>query len=341
MKEVQAADQGLDEFDRTQRCSLFSQSTGDEPIGQARTPTHQVFVEAPLPWSRNFLDSQEAPADIKGVIAEARQAGVAAAALGIVPDAEYSAQGASHLFLFRRPEGLFSRFEKRHYLLPPDAIGPALRALLIEPGGLHGFDEYQQDSNDTREVFVCTHGTRDACCGTFGYPVYQRLRDTYAAPGVLRAWRTSHTGGHRFAPTLVDYPEGRFWGHMNAGNLDALVNRAGEPAEVRAHLRGWAGFGRMEQVVDREIFLREGWGWLGYAKRGFTTAEGVEYAEPTWLDDVETAEVRIEFSSPDGADRGAYIARVVHDGESPFGGCGKALGFERQFKVARLERASV
>ena len=157
MKEVQAADQGLDEFDRTQRCSLFSQSTGDEPIGQARTPTHQVFVEAPLPWSRNFLDSQEAPADIKGVIAEARQAGVTAAALGIVPDAEYSAQGASHLFLFRRPEGLFSRFEKRHYLLPPDGIGPALRALLIEPGSLHGFDEYQQDSNDTREVFVCTH----------------------------------------------------------------------------------------------------------------------------------------------------------------------------------------
>lgn len=338
MRETQPRSPIPEEFDPMQLCSMFSRTTGDEPIGQARTSAHQVFLEAPLPWSRDFIESDGVPDDVAGVIAQLTEAGVDFSVLGIVPDNEYSVQGASHLFLLSRPQGLFSRFEKREYLLPPQDVGSALRALLLEPGNLHRFDKYIQQSSGVREIFVCTHGARDTCCGTLGYPVYQRLRNEYAAPGKLRAWRTSHTGGHRFAATLMDYPEGRFWGHMNLDNLDAMVTRSGEPAELGAHLRGWSGLGRLEQVVDREVFLREGWRWLDYAKRGMTISEGSEYSEPTWLNDVETAEVRIEFSSPDRTDQGAYVAQVVHDGEVPFGGCGKPLGFERQFKVARLER---
>ena len=53
-----------------------------------------------------------------------------------------------------------------------------------------------------RDILVCTHGARDACCGKFGYGFYVEMRGLAAVRGDgVRVWRTSHLGGHRFAPT--------------------------------------------------------------------------------------------------------------------------------------------
>ncbi|MCE2469808.1 MAG: hypothetical protein J4F32_04730 [Dehalococcoidia bacterium] len=336
MDDTQTITQQAAPFNTEQRCSLFSQASGDDPIGQARTPVHQVFVEAPFPWEFDFMRSRGVPGELAGVLAQANEQGADATALGAAPDTDYSRGGLRHLFVFSRPEGLFSRFEKHHYLAPADRLGAVLEAVLQGREAAARFGAYRQRSDSVRELFVCTHGVRDACCGAFGYPVYRRLRDEHAGEH-LRVWRTSHTGGHRFAPTLLDYPDGRYWAHAGEGTLDAIVRRTGEPKGLARHFRGWAGLGRLEQVVDREVFLREGWRWLDYAKRGATEAGGVRYAEPAWLDAVEDARVRIDFRSPEG-DMGAYVADLVHDGDAPFGGCGKPMRFERQFKVVKLER---
>ena len=53
------------------------------------------------------------------------------------------------------------------------------------------------------DVLVCTHGTRDTCCGSLGTRLW---RDLDAGGATVR--RTSHTGGHRFAPTAVTF---RWW----------------------------------------------------------------------------------------------------------------------------------
>ena len=336
MDDTQTAAQQAAPFNTEQRCSLFSQASGDDPIGQARTPAHQVFVEAHLPWEFDFLRSRSVPDGVAEALAQARGQDVDAAVLGAAPDAEYSRAGLRHLFVFSRPQGLFSQFEKHHYFAPEDRVGAVLQAVLAGPEQAAHFGAYRQHSEGVREIFVCTHGVRDACCGAFGYPVYQRLRSEYAGKA-LRVWRTSHTGGHRFAPTLLDYPEGRYWAHLDEAALAALVHRAGQPGGMTRHFRGWAGLGRLEQIVDREVFLREGWRWFDYAKRGATAAGGVEYAEPAWLNAVEDAQVRIDFRSPEG-ETGAYLADLVHDGYAPFGGCGKPMRFERQFKTVKLER---
>ena len=336
MADTQTVEQQAAPFNTEQRCSLFSQASGDDPIGQARTPVHQVFVEAPFPWEFDFVRSRGVPGGVAEALAQARERGIDAAVLGAAPDAEYSRAGLRRLLVFSRPEGLFSRFEKRDYLAPEDRLGAMLEAVLTGPDDAARFGAYRQHSDGVREVFVCTHGVRDACCGAFGYPLYRRLRDDYADEN-LRVWRTSHTGGHRFAPTLLDYPDGRYWAHLDDAALNALVRREGDPAGMERHFRGWGGLGRLEQVVDREVFLREGWPWLDYAKRGATEAGGVRYDEPAWLDAVENAQVRIDFRSPQG-ETGAYLADLAHDGDAPFGGCGKPMRFERQFKVVRLER---
>lgn len=330
-----------EDFDTAQQCSIFSRTSGDDSIGQARSYDHQLFLEAPLPWVFNFVESDKVPAGVADVIAAAIADGADVNVLGAVPDAEYSVEGKRHVFYFHLPqEGLYSQYEKNHYLLPDADVAGLINAILSEPDKLSTYDSVKVADEDVREMFVCTHGARDACCGTFGYPVFQKIRDEYAGRAELnmRVWRTSHTGGHRFAPTVLDFPEGRYWARLDSGWLESALYRTGSIEAMRPHVRGWSGLGRMEQIVDREITQREGWPWTAYLKRGQTTADGQTYTRPTWVDKVEEADVRIEFESPDGKDKGAYEAHLVFDGVVPFGGCGKKLSFERQFRVTTLER---
>ena len=106
-------------------------------------------------------------------------------------------------------------------------------------------------------------------------------------------WRTSHIGGHRFAPTLIDFPEGRYWGHLEPDALEKLVLRKGFVSELGRFYRGWAGLsGKFEQIAEREIFVREGWEWTRYLKSGRTLK--VDENE-------DRAEVRIEYATPGGS----------------------------------------
>ena len=61
-------------------------------------------------------------------------------------------------------------------------------------------------------LLVCTNGRRDVCCSVRGRPV--ALAAASAAPG--RVWESSHTGGHRFAPTAVVLPHGRLYARLDA-----------------------------------------------------------------------------------------------------------------------------
>ncbi|GAB3597843.1 sucrase ferredoxin [Angustibacter peucedani] len=58
--------------------------------------------------------------------------------------------------------------------------------------------------DDRPELLVCTNGRRDLCCAVRGRPV--ALGAARRRPG--QVWETSHTGGHRFAPTAVLLPSG-------------------------------------------------------------------------------------------------------------------------------------
>jgi hypothetical protein len=128
----------------------------------------------------------------------------------------------------------------------------------------------------------------------------------------------------------VDFPSGHFWGHLEFEVLDALVYQRGDVAQLRSHYRGWAGCDRWAQIAEREIWMQEGWPWLGYAKTAWVVVKdpgrwfhrllrwGLRWI-PTiraqvLLKKLEQkltwAQVRIRYSSPDGVRNGIYEARV-------------------------------
>lgn len=315
-------------------CSLVSKASGDDPAGNATPFGAYLGVEIAPPWRRDASESKHFPEGLRDAIEEAGQARIIGKFTGLMPDPEHSRRGHTRVLLAKKPEGPFAAYEKLEYVLP-DAEVSTFAKVLAKPEELSRFEVYQEDTSSVRDLLVCTHGSRDVCCGKFGYPIYEVLRHRYAEPGKLRVWRTSHIGGHRFAPTILDLPEGRYWGYLEPEALETLAKRNAPVSELRRFYRGWAGLAtRCEQMVEGEIFAREGWGWIEYLKEGRVLAvDGEE----------DRAEVRIEYQSPGGEIFGAYEATVEQSGSvMTLGSSGTdPLQEVKQYRVSRLEKLGV
>ena len=101
---------------------------------------------------------------------------------------------------------------------------------------------------------ICTHGSRDPCCGLLGVPVYQVL----STEGSRNVLQVSHLGGHRFAPVVGVFPEWKFYGRLKPQEfleMDRALN-TGKP-----YLPGYRGSGRLKsylQVVEARLWEEHG-----------------------------------------------------------------------------------
>ena len=289
-----------------------------------------MIVETAQPWRRDVINSRYSVEGLRRVVEGAREDGLLGTLAAVLPDREYSRKGHTRMLFLRRPSEPFAVFEKEDFLVPDGELVAAVETLLRGPDGSSPPERYRQDTSGVRDVVVCTHGSRDVCCGKFGYPVYDLLRRRHARRGEVRVWRSSHIGGHRFAPNLIDYPEARYWGHLEPWAAERLVARRGPVSDLGRFYRGWSGLGSpLEQVAEREIFAREGWAWAGYLKEGRILAS-----------DSDRAEVRIAYESEDGAVSGAYEAVVETAGTvMTLESSGEEeLTEVDQYRVARLEK---
>lgn len=312
-------------------CSAVSKKAGDDPAGSGGSFDGYLGIEVPTPWKSQVTESMHLSKELREALERASDAGAFDKFTALMPDPEYSREGHARVLYLRRPhDGPFAAYEKEEYLVPDDELVPLVEAL---PEDLSRFAGYREDTSaGVRDVLVCTHGSRDTCCGKFGHPIYNILRFKHAVPGSLRVWRTSHVGGHRFAPTLLELPEGRYWGHLEIGATEDLVERTDPFSRLARFYRGWAGFGsRFEQIAEREILNREGWKWAGYLKEGRV----LDVAE-----DESRAEVRIEYADPDGGPSGLYEALVEADGSvMTLDNSGTdPLEEAVQYRVTRLEK---
>ncbi len=316
-------------------CCAVSEASGEDPAGTVTPFVGYLGVEVAPPWKGDVTESRCFPEDLREAVGRAQEAGVIGKFTGLMPDSEYSREGHARVIYLRRPSSsFFAAYEKEEYLVPEGEVVALVEALTTEPEMPSRFARYREDTTYVRDILVCTHGSRDVCCSRFGHPIYQELRHGYAARsgGRLRVWRTSHLGGHRFAPHLLEFPEGRYWCRLKPEALEKLVLKEGPFSGLRRFYRGWAGLSsNFEQIAEREVFAREGWEWAGYLKAG----EVLEVDEKE-----DRAEVRIEYSSPDGVFSGAYEATLETVGSvTTLLNSGTDPSQEvRQYAVSRLEK---
>jgi hypothetical protein len=205
-----------------------------------------LLVEWPLPWPKDIGDI----AGFAELRSELAHAGCRLQAL--VP--ERGAPTRKVVYYQSTPDRPFRNYRRSQLEVDPaqaiDAAGLLLKGEGPEPEAIVG-----------SEVLVCTHGSRDRCCGSMGTELALQLLANPAFLGDdIPVRRTSHTGGHRFAPTSMVFPEGTGWAFADSALLARVVRRQGSVAEVLNHYRGCAGLASPRiQAVERAVLGVVGW----------------------------------------------------------------------------------
>ncbi len=304
---------------RMKMCSRLARESGEAIVGHAFKYDRIIIAEMSKPWpsdtggargpARVLYELADRFYDLKmKVYQEGGQDRVAALGLDAVlhhvaPDVEYSPPEYARVWHLKCPESPFSAYYKDEYLVPKDDVAGLLEALLFQKSVSEWEGALTDDAGLVRDLLVCTHGSVDTCCATFGYPIYRKLRSLAGrSGGQLRVWQATHFQYHRFAPVILDLPEVRHWGRVGIEHAEALALRGAHPDALRDCYIGWAGVEReFAQVVEREAFVREGWKWTSYNKSAQVARVD---------DDGSRARVRIDFTSPDGGLSGGYLAVV-------------------------------
>jgi hypothetical protein len=203
--------------------------------GTAPTEDAYFILEQAKPWPAKIKKMDGVISDIRSVLKKNRGEDVRLVATPEIPWLEKSA----------RPRGLLIRWDgQRALCLKVEASKEALSRALAGP-----------PSGEARELYlVCTHGSRDPCCGLLGVPLFQTL--TESSPRATL--QVSHLGGHRFAPVIAAFPEWRFFGHLTSDT--ALELDSALQAE-RPYLTGYRGHGRLQahlQVVEAALWEKHG-----------------------------------------------------------------------------------
>jgi hypothetical protein len=82
---------------------------------------------------------------------------------------------------------------------------------------------------------VCTNGRRDVCCAERGRPLVSALSTAW--PDFT--WETTHLGGHRFAGTMLVFPQGLALGRLDSNIAVAVVQQVMRGQLPTQYLRGY------------------------------------------------------------------------------------------------------
>lgn len=241
--------------ERLPLCADVSRSLQEDPIGTAPHWAEVTVLELDVRRWAQLRDFERWTPEQRGVFERLRERVEAdGAGFGMLMSAPQQPDAPLRVRHYTRGAGGYVR---RDYAsgLPQDDWAQGLIATLLDPQRLQAWAPCPVPPGP--DLHVCTHGTVDAACGRYGVPVYQGL----AAAGV-RAWRTGHFGGHRFAATAVELPSGLLWAHLTPELAVQVARRELAPAEAARHLRGFAGLPPLAQVLDRELLIQHGWAWL-------------------------------------------------------------------------------
>lgn len=228
--------------DEAPRCADFTRALEVDPGGSAIRADVLVAVEVPLPWPKPVFDH----ALLAGVRDAMGRAPVPSRVLAAVP---------------RGPELEVVRYERRdggarRTVARASADDLAATAMAMVLG-----EEVDSvtDNSPNAEVWICTQGSHDTCCGSDGTRLAQDLEGRFDDVVVRRV---SHTGGHRFAPTALTLPDGRMWGYLDPDGVEAILRRNQPAAGVAERCRGWWGADKgPAQVAERALLAHEDWTW--------------------------------------------------------------------------------
>lgn len=296
------------------RCAAWAREERVAPAGTAPQADVFVLVEHPLPWPKDIGDDPLLAGLDEAARAAAGERSVRVQALVCEPG-----QATRRVVVLAAGPSPFRGFGRLEAEARVDELAGVVAALVAA--------EPPPPAQRVTDVLVCTHGSRDTCCGSLGTRLFLDAGHPEAGPELdgVRVWRTSHTGGHRFAPTAVTFPDGNYWAHLDREVLEGIVTRSLPAADAASHLRGCAAFTPAVQVAEAAVLAERGWAWLDAAR---------------FVGERSERRVELCFEVP-GGERGTYDVVLEEGRRLPVPDCGKlpdvARKFQVELRVARLQ----
>ncbi|MFL6178409.1 MAG: sucrase ferredoxin [Actinomycetes bacterium] len=223
----------------TLTCSAQRLALGEPLAGSAPHARLWVMLEQPGPWGRDAV--RESHLDASVAEALAALPGGRAVRVGLIRAVGEHADVSPRprTLLVARTDADASWIAARQVddlkALPAQLDVDAMLASASAPGDLPGV----RLPTPTRALLVCTNAKRDQCCAVFGRPLAAYLAERASAGDAVQVWETSHTSGHRFAPTYLSLPDGYLFGGPDAehATVDSCRGRSSlEPTAQVAEL---------------------------------------------------------------------------------------------------------
>ncbi|QCQ93943.1 sucrase ferredoxin [Rhodococcus sp. SGAir0479] len=211
--------------------------------GTAAHVTGWVCVEFPGAWGRDVLDGTALGTELAEALAErADAAGVRIMFIRRPGRTEQTGEARTVLLANSDPAHAWcERFEI------DDVAGLLGLDFAVLAGSAPGLGERV----DGPIVLVCAHGKRDRCCAVLGRLVAAALAAEFADD----VWECSHTGGHRFAPSMILLPSGYTYGRLDPDESVRAVQAAARAEVYLPGLRGrsyWGPGGQVAEVAVRQ-----------------------------------------------------------------------------------------
>jgi hypothetical protein len=281
-------------------CSDYSRQSGEDIIGSATNCPTYVLIECPPPWTSEAFNSRWVPSNLQLLVEEVKRARLPIRFLLIANDQSHKVDYTT-LLIYQKKEGLSNGYRRQEFKLAniEQAAGVVRKCLWGNS------PESVTTNQVTRDILVCTHGSHDKCCARYGNPFYFHAKETIANLGLdnVRIWQSSHFGGHRFAPTAIDLPEGRYYGVLDQDAFRAILTRSGDIQCLNQVYRGWGILPTALQILERELIMRYGWDWFNYQVAGKILEQSL---------DNNTMLAELTFEQPDGS-LYTYQAKLVKD----------------------------
>lgn len=244
-------------------------------LGVSYRECHLAF-EVPQPWAENVVLSESAPKELAVITRDLMKSQKHFAFTALIPPSSLAVKGSSWVLRSLKGSGGVHPYQVEHFLVPTERLIGELPKL--GDATFRGKDSPFFHSLSGEDYLICTHNARDLCCGKFGKALYEDLADW--KPG-LRFWQSSHVGGHRMAPILIELSTLRWWGKLTTDLAKSLLQRTISFAQAMPHYRGcsqWQTQGM--QLAERELLKH--YGWDGIPDLGIFTEEGdqVCYSSP-------------------------------------------------------------
>jgi len=183
------------------RCSTLAQ--GEPLAGTAPYATAWIALEFPGTWGKRALSDAELPSGFGDAIID----GTAGTGVQVV--------------LVRR-----SRAAVREHHILVSAGGKLRRGSTSDLGVILDWDMAALGSgilpnfgepDEAPHTLICTNSARDQCCAIEGRALVTSLA------GTANLWESSHLGGHRFAPVLLQLPSTYVYGRLSPEVAELIV----------------------------------------------------------------------------------------------------------------------